>query len=338
MKKKAIIAIILTILVFFGLLFTIPISILTENFSDYGLINETRSFYYIPNNTNKTKELNLNIARSEVVVKYIHPPNAYAAKIDVYFEISGANALGKSYQDYFDIVWENSSSTLNFTLAYKSGIDQLEAISLFSNISIIIKLRSDVTFNINADIEEGNFDLLIPFMVPINNVNVNLDFGNIDMNYLSCTIGGNITGKVRLGNINLVAHNIQFTRNSAWNLTIDRGDLLIDITHDKFQYKDIGANMTGVGEINIGELRVLYNDYNPDVGALFIFYNMFTPDLDYIQGFNEDHEVDVDQWWLSRYLFYSFDFPGLNYYNISLYKLNLDAEYVYNLLNTNTTI
>ncbi|NHJ22338.1 MAG: hypothetical protein EAX91_15440 [Candidatus Lokiarchaeota archaeon] len=337
MKKKAIFAIILTIIVFFSGLFTIPISILTEKFFDYGLINETRSFYYSPINTNNTKELNLNIAKSEVVIKYIHPPNAYAAKIEVFFEISGANALGKSYQTYFNIIWENSSSTLNFTLVYKAGIDPIEAISLFSNISIIISLRADVTFDINAIINEGNFDLSIPFMVPINNINVNLDIGNIDLNYVSCIIGGNITGKVRLGNINFMAYNVQFTRNTAWNLTIDKGDLLFDIT----QYKDIGANVTGVGEINIGELRVLYKDYNPDIGALFIFYHMFNVDEDYVEGFNIlPPDIDESQWWLTRFLLYTFDFPGLNYYNISLYKLssNPDAQYVYNLLNTNSTI
>ena len=41
MAKKVIVVIIITVVFFFSLIFTIPIAILSDKFSDYGIIDET---------------------------------------------------------------------------------------------------------------------------------------------------------------------------------------------------------------------------------------------------------------------------------------------------------
>ena len=337
MAKKVIVIIVLTVIFFISSILIVPIVILSEMYFNSDFIDKRIFYYYTPSNFSTHEELNLNINRSNVNIRYVDPSYHFSVKIEVHFEISGANVLGKSYSDYFNIEWENSSSPLNFSMVYKPGIDPLEVSSLLNNVSINVFLRSDIVFDINTEIDEGNVDLLVNFMVLINNIDVNIERGNIAFNFIYCVIGGNITGSVNVGDIIFRLHDVQYTRNCFWNLTLGNGDMLFDI----IQYKDIGANITGVGEINIGELRVLYNDYNPNVGALFIFHNAFGTNNNIWEGFKEpENEIDENQWWLSRFLFYSNGFPGLNYYNVSLYRPNNppDSGYVYNLLNTNNTI
>jgi hypothetical protein len=337
MVKKIVALIVLTVVISFSLILSMPILILSETFSNYDSIDKTLSYYYTSSNTSSSTELNLLMDRSQVEVVYIDSSNDYSAKIEIHLELSGANVQGKSYLDYFNIVWQNESSQLNFTMVYNPSMDPNDILLLLKDISTVVYLRQDAVFNINAVIDEGKFDLLVPFMVTIENVNVNLDKGDIFFNFFFCQIGGNITGTVRTGNIDFIVKDVQYTQNGIWNLTIDNGDLLFDV----FQQIDIGANITGSGQINVGELRVYYKDSNPRVGALFTFHNKFSPgEPEDFEGFHEDYEINEDFWWLSRFFYYSSDFPSSNYYNISLYKLspNPYAEYFFNLLNTNTTI
>ncbi len=336
MAKKILAAIFLFIVLFSSFIVTMPILIFSNEFSDFGKIDNFDSYYYTSSNVSTTEKLNLDIIKGEVKIKYVDPSYDYSVKIDVYVEIAGAKVLGNSYLDYFDVIWENYSSPLNFTMLYKSGIDPIEASSLIKNISIVVLLKEDMIFDINTDLKEGNININIPFGVSTNNIKVNVERGNIVFDFIYCVIGGNISGSVNVGNIIFRLYDVQYTRNCFWNLTLGNGDMLIDIIQDK----DIGANITGSGEINTGELRVLYKDYNPNVGALFIFHSLFG-EMGIVEGFREgENEIDEEQWWLSRFLFYSYGFPGLNYYNISLYRPNNppDSGYVYNLLNTNNTI
>lgn len=327
MAKKAIAVIILTVVFFFSLIFTIPIVILSDNFSNYARVDDSRSFYYAPSNSSTTEELNLKIDRSEVEIKYVYPPYDFVVKIDVYFEISGANALGKSYLDYFNILWENGSSPLNFTMEYKSGIDPLEASSLFKNISIVVFLRADVIFDINTEMEDGDIDIRVPFMVPINDVKVNNTYGNTFLDFTNCIISGTITGISSSGDLELNIDNTKYTQNNNWTLTTKSGDIIIFITH-KNQGDEMGANITSNTKTNSGDIIMIYYDNIPDIGAVFTFYNTTTGDGVYA-GFGQ--EIEHDPLFI-RYI--SDDSPAIFNYNISFFKPDLVRRYSFNLTNT----
>lgn len=336
MEKKNIVLIIVTELIFFSLLFTAPTLILSVNFYNYGSIDETSSYYYTSSNFSAYEELNLDIDAGDVNIRYVDVSNEFSVKIEAHFGISGANVQEKSYLDYFNLLWENKSSLLNFSLTYKSDLELIDVLPLLKNISVVVLIREDAIIDINSMISNGNFDIVVPFMVNINNVNVTVDRGNIIFMFMYCVIRGNVTGTVDIGNIDFKVYDIEYARNCVWSLTTRIGDLLVDI----IQSKDIGANITGTGEVNIGELRVLYKDYNYNVGALFTFHQMYNYNADLLDGFQEPiNEIDESKWWVSRYLFYSNDFPALNHYNITLNRPNTeDSTYIYNLSNVNTTI
>lgn len=326
MTKKVIAIIILTLVLSFSLIFTIPITLLSEEYSTYDKINEDISYYYTTSNSSVIEVLNLNVDRSDIEIKYIYPPNDFIIKIKVNFEISGANAQGKSYLDYFDIAWENSSSYLNFTMEYKSGIEPLEVLSLFKNISIIVILRADETIDLNIEMEDGNFQQIVPFMVPINSIKVNNTNGNTILNYTSCVISGTISSFTNRGEINLNAYNTQYTQNNFWSLNSISGEINFFITQLN-SFEEMGANITGAITTNTGNILTVYRDWNPDIGAVFTYYNTTTENGER-EGFDRDINHDP------LYMKYSSNYTLASYYyNFSLFRpLNL-GDYTFHLYN-----
>ncbi|MFX0074777.1 MAG: hypothetical protein ACFE96_05010 [Candidatus Hermodarchaeota archaeon] len=326
MTKKVIAIIIITLVLSFSLIFTVPIVILSEEYSTYDKINEDISYYYTTINSSTTEILNLNIDRSDIEIKYVYPPNNFMVKIDVHFEISGANAQGKSYLDYFNIIWENSSSYLNFTMEYKFGIDPIEVLSLFNNISVIVILRADETIDLNIEMEDGILQQVVPFMVPINNIKVNNTYGTTILNFTNCVISGTISGFTSRGTIDLNVYNTQYTQNNFWALNSNSGEINLFITHiDNFE--EMGANVTGFLTTNRGSILTVYRDWNQDIGAVFTYYNTTTEDGDR-EGFNRDINHDP------LYMRYSSnDTLASYYYNFSLFKPLNSGDYTFHLFN-----
>ena len=83
---------------------------------------------------------------------------------------------------------------------------------------------------------------------------------------------------------------------------------------------------------DLGEIKVAYKDYTPNVGSIVTFYNT-SFDCGNWRGFNQVIDTNEDQWWRSCFLFYSDDYPTKNYYNISLYDYSGTRGYSCNLLN-----
>ncbi|MFX1414640.1 MAG: hypothetical protein ACFFA2_12495, partial [Promethearchaeota archaeon] len=52
--------------------------------------------------------------------------------------------------------------------------------------------------------------------------------------------------------------------NSSWDINIREGNIDIEV----LQYRDIGANITGIFKVNNGEIFVLYEDSSADIGAM----------------------------------------------------------------------
>lgn len=326
MTKKVIAAIFLTVVLFFSLIFTIPIVLLSEGFATYDKINENKSYYYSPNNSSNTKILNLEVDRSDVEIKYVYPPKDFVVKIDTHFEISGKDALRKSYLDYFEILWENGSSHLNFKMKYKSGIDPFEVTSLFKNISIVVSLRADVMIDLNIEIDHGKFQQIVPFKVPINNVKINNTNGDILLNFTSCVISGTITALSNRGNIDLNAYNAQYTQDNHWMLNSNLGDIDFFITYEN-NSGEMGANITGTIVTTTGHIRTVYRDANSDIGAIFTFYNTSTDPGDR-EGF--ERIINHDPLFM-RYI--SNDSPASFNYNISLFKPLNVGTYYYSFVN-----
>ena len=321
MVNKRIISLIMMIIIGLSLIITIPIFTLSSGLSNYGTIDELITFKYAPDNSSPIEKLNLNIDVGDVEIKYITKPVNYLAKIIVRVAMTGEGIAGKSYLDYFSFEWENTSTIPTFSMELKSELEQMEVLSLIKNTNIIVYLRADIVFDITVTVIEGNIDLNVPFGVIINNVKLNITIGNLFYDFRYCTLEGNITGIANDGNIELMAYNPEYTRNTIWTYKSIAGDITIDISHINHN-KIMNANITGslVGN-DFRDVILTYYDNTANIGARITLNDTIQaldlpiqPHISDWEGF-EDPIVLKDP---SGYEFTSTDFPAITNYNLFL--------------------
>ncbi|MFX1571451.1 MAG: hypothetical protein ACFFB0_01780 [Promethearchaeota archaeon] len=286
MVKKSIIVIIPIIIIGFSLIIVAPITILSTNILSYEMINESLIFKYYPKSPTSTEKLNLNVDVGDIKIYYISPPVDYYMKIEVNIDIVGHNLEGDSYTDYFNFLWQNTSSAVNFTLELISDRWFDSSNLIIKNVSIDVLIRKDRIFDITSNIDEGGVVITVPWGISVNNVITNITNGNIIYNFTDCNIEGNITGIINIGNIiynfnhctvrgyvtgivktgnvEFTTRNVNYTQNCVWTFEVENGDydLYID------QYKVFGANITGIVKINNGDVFVKYEDNDPKIGAI----------------------------------------------------------------------
>jgi len=269
MANKSILVAFLIAFLGISLIVIIPFFTLSIQLSTYDVLEETDdSFVYAPTNSSPVEKLNIYAERGDIEIRYISPLVNYFAMIEVNIKMSGNNLAGKSYTDFFNIEWDSTSPSPSFIMEFKSNVDKITVLPLIKNLTILVNLRSGIIFDLNITLEEGDVDLLVPFRVPINNVVVDITKGNIFYDFKHCTIGGNITGRVNDGNIDLKTFNSRYTRNNNWNFTIETGDINLNMTHNKDSI-DLGANITSITTLNDGSALFIYEDNSANIGARF---------------------------------------------------------------------
>ncbi|MHA2131219.1 MAG: hypothetical protein ACW99L_14735, partial [Promethearchaeota archaeon] len=297
----------------FGLIIVIPSSFLSKYFtrSGYGDINELITCPYFSNNHSEILTLNLDVEVGDIEVKYIKTSVDYLMKVEVKIEMSGANLSRKSYYDFLDITpeLEDSNSTVNFRLEIIS--DEWYDRSQFSiqQVNTVVSIRKDVVLNLFAKLDNGDFEITVPYGVSIGDLGTNLSKGNIVYNFLWCTIEGNITGITNEGDLWLKSYNVTYTQDSLWMFNSTDGSMDIEIS----QYKEMGANITGT--VETGLINFFYKDYTANIGALFYFPLLSGSPGAFLKGFNMNFQ-DVETWFISS------DFPTKNNYNMTLYVTN----------------
>ncbi|MFW9942615.1 MAG: hypothetical protein ACFFFT_16370 [Candidatus Thorarchaeota archaeon] len=270
MAKKAGIIIIIMIVLGIILIITIPVFIISTNLSAYGKIDESIPFYYNASNSSLMESLNINADVGEIDIKYINEPVDYCVKVEIDFEMGGLGLAGKTYLDYFNINWQNSSGLVNLTIALKSGVNHDDVLSLIKNVNITVSLKSDVICDVSIIIKnEGDVKITVPWLHSIGNVLTNLSRGNIQYNLFYCVLKGNITGIIQdTGNIKVKSFDVKYTQNSMWSLYTNYGDIFIEIS----QNKAMDANITGIITTQTGNYQLIYKDNATDVGAYFILH------------------------------------------------------------------
>jgi hypothetical protein len=264
MAKKVILLIVIAEIFFFGLLFTTPIFILSNTFSDYDLIDETISFCYAPSNSSSFDRLNIISDTENIKIVYVNPSLSYNVKIDVNIKLGGSELVGKSVSDFFNFTWLNSSNPVSFSIEHlsKSWFDT--STILTNDVSITVSIRKDMVLNINATIEEGIIEMTVPFGVTVRNVDFNVNtIGTLVYNFVSCQIEGRITGIVNEGILDLDLYNVKFSYNSNLSFTLGNGDIDMNIIQDA----NLNANVSGIFAINEGDVSLRYDDNTNIVGA-----------------------------------------------------------------------
>lgn len=318
MANKITLAISIIIIFGMSLIISIPIFIISTTLAPYGKIEESIPFYYKPSNSSFMKELNINTDIGEIEIGYIYEPVDYSARVELNLEMLGLGLAEKSYFDYFNIVWENNSSIVNFTMELKASIDHAKVLSIIKSVYIIVTLKADVFCDISVIVNiEGGVKITVPYFHSIGDILSNVTKGDINFYFSNCILEGEITGIVQeTGNIKLETNNVEYKKNSLWTFTTDIGNIVIEIN----QHITMGANVTGTVVTHIGNYRLAYLDSKVDVGAHFILCPnpndaQFQQQLTQIVGFEEPDLVVVDG--IDIYTLNSNDYPALNNYNLS---------------------
>lgn len=322
MIKRTPFIIALLSVVSFGVLIATPFSVLSFNFSSYDSINETLFYEYLPNTPSEVESLYLNNDYGNVIIDYVDPPVDYFVKIEVNIEMGGAGLASKEYDDYFTIIeGDPSSSPINFTIKLSPGMTVSAVDSLVKDVSIVITIQKGVMLDIFARVMNGDVSIAVPFKVRINELHFNITNGNIFYNLNRCIIGGNISGIVDNGKIELVSEKAEYIQNSVWILYSNR------ISIDILQPNNLGANVTGsITTVADVSNYLFYNDTVHEVGASFTLY-----DYNYV-NFPNGTEVnfDFDLIGAKECSYTSTDFPATNNYIFSLYLRGRLCHDLYN--------
>jgi len=315
MANKAITAIIIMLIICFSLIISTPMVILSTILSPYGSISKEIPFYYKPSSPSIMDELNINTDLGNIEIKYITEPVDYCAKLELKIEMIGSGLAGKSYFDYFNIVWENSSGLVNFTMSLKAGINQVEILSLIKNVSITIILNANVICDISVHVNgQGGVKITVPWGISVENILINVSKGDIQFDFSNCIVDGNLMGLIQNeGDLELKSNNVQYHNNHTWFLNTQVGDILIQI----FQYSDINGNISGTITHEQGNVKFQYQDDSINNGAYFKIYYyiddypLLNEIINQVVGFGSNHSEEqllFDLW--------SFDYPNQNNYNL----------------------
>jgi hypothetical protein len=243
--------------------------------------------------------------------------------------MSGLGLAGKSYSNYFNITeGGTANSPIDFSMKLFSNITEFERDSLIRDVSLIVTLRKDIIFDITATVKEGSVHVDVPFMVSVNNLVINTTEGDILYELNHCILEGNITGIANNGNIDLMANNPEYTRNTMWTYKSIAGDITIDINHIN-QNTTMNANITGslIGN-EYGDVILNYYDNTANIGAWIIVNNTIQALRDYgsdWEGFNRTFLKDLEGRTYG-FEFTSTDFPAITNYNLFLEGIGLHSN------------
>ncbi|MFX0001154.1 MAG: hypothetical protein ACFE9Q_12085 [Candidatus Hodarchaeota archaeon] len=330
--NKSILTIGLMIIFGFSTIISIPIILITIGFSPYITVDykDYQEFIF---NSSTVIDLKLEIDVGNVDIKYTYDPVDYHARVDLNIEMIGQNIPSNNYNDYFNIENDSTSNSLTLTMELIAENDFNEMIWKEKDIEVILTLNPTILFNIDTSImKEGDISLLVEGEATINNLEAYSKKGNIFFDFKYCSIGGDITGIVNKGYIELSLYNVNYTKNSIWNLTnnyfftpedlasngaASNGNILIDIKQDTA----IRFNITGTAIVQTENIYASYTDNTPDVEAAFTFHGMGNvPEDAVFEGFTSYPEINEKEYWQARVICISDNFPGIGNYNISFYR------------------
>jgi len=178
MKKLAIIAIFIVALAFGGFL-----GFIITGFATAGTTQDSFEFYYEPSSPDPIEELFMNVDVGGVEIQYNNSNTPYYAKIEVSIVVSGLFMAGRNYLDFFEPYtewWDNSSDPVSFDMNVKPDVwfDPSHWFKSY-NIDIKVTLRTDVIYNVFANVATGSLKMRVPENIVLNNTVLRTSTGSV---------------------------------------------------------------------------------------------------------------------------------------------------------------
>ncbi|MFX1456085.1 MAG: hypothetical protein ACFFDB_11990 [Promethearchaeota archaeon] len=287
MKKsiKIIIILLIPVIIFGGSIGSFYII----GFMNYGVIQESYSFYYNPAIRADPEKIRINTFGATINIKYNQSSVPYYIKADIDFKAEGMYMKGGSPAYYFTAYWNNNSLD-SMPELFVTGMPPTlgpfyhPTWTVRYDIHINITLRTDILYDLHFDVWDT--DIIISENLFINNLfieafsrNVGLNAngtninnieataysGYLTMNLDSCNISDGINATSTKGDINFLSYNIKCDKEVDWILRTETGSINAII----FQDEVMGANIFGDFFASMGHINIEYEDVLSAVGAIF---------------------------------------------------------------------
>jgi len=168
-----------------------------------------------------------------------------------------------------DVIYEIDATTttggVEMTVPSGVTLGNLQLISTTGGVSLNTAKHSTFQGNLTTQTTTGGVSILANGANFTENLYGHATTGGLTMNFTNCIFGGNIVEDVTTGGIDFKIYNPEFTQTSQWTLTSTTGGIDIEI----YQYKPLGANITGQVTVTTGGIDLLYEDNQASIGARF---------------------------------------------------------------------
>ena len=308
MRKKGLIAIFIVALAFGGFL-----GFIITGFATSGSTRDSFNFYYEPSSPASIEELLISVDVGGVEIQYNTSNTPYYAQVEVSIAVSGLFMAGKTYLDFFSPYttwWDNTSIPTSFNMDVKPDIwfDPSHWFKSY-NIDIVVTLRTDVVYNIQAYTATGSLRMNVPESVILDDTLLQTTTGEVLLNSSNTLFQGETGVISTTGKASVIGKETNYTHGlssvtTTGSLILDLencamgDDLLGTVTTGSItyntdnltfaqdssivlqtvtggisgtinQYVDLGANITGQFGVTTGGIDLVYTNGQASVGTRF---------------------------------------------------------------------
>ena len=257
-------------------------------FLNYGVIEESYSFYYTPAVIAESEKIRISTDGRTINIRHNTSAMPYSIKADAILKAEGMYMRDFNYDFFHTEGHYYPSEETTQLIVYGSG----RTLGGFYHptwtakydININITLRTDILYDLDLDVWDTEISISENLSINklyletgISNIELNANATNINsiegiayggsltLNLANCNISDSINVTSTFADINFVSYNTKCNKNLDWALRSEEGSINAEI----YQSEELGANISGVFSTSTGTINIEYTDSLPTVGALF---------------------------------------------------------------------
>lgn len=244
-------------------------------------IQEDRTYTYESEEIPSELAFKFDASRAEIVYLFNSTPINDIIKIEANFDFTFLGAEERSLEEFYDIVWETSESSILFAVYQKEWFHW----TMRDQSIITVTLRDDILYNLDIDAGSGSISVDVPEGVNFSNLDIYTGSGSVylDLNG-SSIISNNINLGTGSGNIHVDIKNSTI-KNS---LEADTGSGSLDLVFNDVDLSNTLNLETGSGSMDINIVNSkLSNGISSDTGSGSVWYELTNTTL------GGDFDVDI---------------------------------------------
>lgn len=197
--------------------------------------------------------------------------SAYATGVNLTKGITCATSTGSLAMNLTNCLIEGDitgTATTGSVSTYVTGVNLTKGITYGTTTgSLIMSLTNCIIGgNVKGTATTGSVSAFMTGVNLTKGIACATTTGSLTMNLTNSIIGDDITGTVTTGRINFKSYNLEYTQDIVWDLETTTGSIDIQF----YQYKEMGANITGDITATTGSIEISYRDNLINTGVRFV--------------------------------------------------------------------